>query len=76
MAGKRVIKKNKKSRKKSSFRKKIRKFEKQMLEDVEEVEYWVRARRKFLIKLAWTIGIVVFLLILSHFLLRVRGVGI
>jgi len=51
-------------------------IEKNIKKDVKELEDWMKARRKFLIKLAWVIGIVAILLIVSHFLLRVWGTGV
>jgi hypothetical protein len=59
-------------------RKKVRKtsLKKKIMHEVEDVEAWVKARRKFLIKLAWVLGIIVALIILSQIYLRVRGVGV
>ncbi len=51
-------------------------IEKNIKKDVKELEDWMKARRKFLIKLAWVIGLVAILLIISHFWLRVWGRGV
>jgi len=45
-------------------------------ETAEEVEQWVIERKKFFKKLGWVVGFIVLLLIISHFYLRVKGVGI
>lgn len=63
----------KRARKKIS---EIKKIERDIEHEVEDVERWVIERRKFFIKLGWTILLVVALLIFSHFFLRVKGTGI
>lgn len=74
MVKKRAGKKNRKVSKKNKnlIEREIDSIE----EDIEDVENWVIERRKFFKKLAWVIGFIALLLILSHFYLRVRGVGI
>ena len=44
--------------------------------DIVHAERWMHERRKFFIKLGFVIGLVVVLLIISHFYLRTSGVGI
>ncbi len=51
-------------------------FEKELEEEVEEVESWVKERRKFFIKLAWVLGLLIVLLLASHYYLRMRGLGL
>ena len=51
-------------------------LQKQIEKEAEEVERWIIERKKFLKKLAWVVGIITFLLIISHFYLRVNGVGV
>jgi len=43
--------------------------------EIEEIEQWVIERKKFLVKLGWVAGIIIVLLVLSHFYLRVEGFG-
>jgi len=43
--------------------------------EVDEIEAWIAERKKFFIKLGWVVGIIILLLILSHFYLRVKGFG-
>jgi len=65
------------------FKKEIKKLnreistvEKNIGENIEAVEDWVIARRKFLIKLGWVVGFIGILLILSNLYLRTFGMGI
>ena len=51
-------------------------FEKELKKEIQEVEKWILERRKFLIKLAWVVGFVSVLLIVSKFYLRVSGVEV
>jgi len=44
--------------------------------EVQEVEQWIIERKKFFIKLAWTVGLITALIILSNVYLRIKGVGI
>lgn len=44
--------------------------------EVQEVEQWIIERKKFFIKLAWTVGLITALIILSNVYLRTKGVGI
>lgn len=44
--------------------------------DIKHAEKWMFQRRKFLIKLGFVIGFVALLLIISHFYLRIKGVGV
>lgn len=64
-----VSKKSVKKRKKNSLEQEIK-------QDIKEVEEWIIERKKFLIKLAWVIGFIAVLLIISHIYLRVAGAGI
>ena len=72
----------KKHKSKSGFRKSIKKLERQadklddefdisknIEKEEKEVEDWVKARRKFLIKLGWVAGLIIVLLLVSHFYL-------
>ena len=43
--------------------------------EIEEVEDWIIARKKFLIKLGWVAGFITILLIISHLYLRVKAFG-
>ena len=43
--------------------------------EVKELEQWMVERKKFLIKLGWVAGLIVFLLIFSRLYLRVKGFG-
>jgi len=73
-----VVKKRKKTKntkKKSGFEKGINKLEKEIDKEVKEIEGWIMQRRKFLIKLAWVVGLMAILLIISHYYMRVRGFG-
>ncbi|MDD5191983.1 MAG: hypothetical protein PHH54_06795 [Candidatus Nanoarchaeia archaeon] len=75
----RKIKRTKSRKSKPSFKKELKgiekSFEKQIDKDVKEAEKWMIQRRKFLIKLAWVLGGITVLLILSHMYLRIAGVG-
>ena len=64
----------KKVKKISNIQKRVQKFEREMIKDVDDAQKWIYARKKFFIKLAWVIGFVVLLLILSHLFLRVKVV--
>jgi len=59
-----------------SFKKEIKRFEKDLGKEIKDVEKWMHERKKFFIKLAWVVGFIIALLIFSHFYLRVYGVGI
>lgn len=72
----------KKHKSKSSFRKNIKKLERQadrlddefdisknLEKEEKEVEKWMIQRRKFLIKLGWVAGLIIVLLLVSHFYL-------
>lgn len=50
-------------------------IEKEIEREVEKIEGWVTERKRFLIKLAWVVGLITALLIISQLYLRVRGVG-
>jgi len=50
-------------------------FDKQINKEFKEVEGWMLQRRKFLIKLAWVLGFITILLVVSHIYLRTRGMG-
>ncbi len=49
--------------------KELRRLEKELDEDLENVEKWILARRKFFIKLFWVVLIIVVILIASNLLL-------
>lgn len=66
------IKVRKSPKKDSSFEK----FEEELKEEIEEAEEWMKERKKFLIKLAWVIGFITILLVVSHIYLRTKGLGI
>lgn len=74
MAKKKSVRK--KAVKKSSRKKASRKISKkkdfdigeEIKEEVQEIEKWVIARRKFLIKLAWVLGLIAALLIILTFI--------
>jgi len=53
----------------------IKDIEENLEETAEEVEKWIIERRKFFKKLAWVAGIIILLLVLSHFYLRVHIAG-
>ena len=59
-----------------SLKKDIERVEKQIKKDIDNVEDWVIARRKFLIKFGIVVGVIALLLILSRFYLRTFGVGV
>lgn len=63
------IKKEVKSKKKNSIEQEIK-------HELKEVEDWIIEKRKFLIKLAWVVGFILALLIISHIYLRVAGAGV
>jgi len=54
----------------------INNFEKKLEQEIQEVEQWIIERKKFFKKLAWLVGMIAVLLIVSHIYLRVQGVGI
>ena len=65
-----------------TLKKEIKKLNKQIDEvrdniqdDIEDVQDWMIARRKFLIKLTWVVGFIAALLIISHIYLRI-SVGV
>lgn len=49
--------------------------DKQIDKEFKEVEAWMIQRKKFLIKLAWVLGFITILLIVSHVYLRTKGMG-
>lgn len=51
-------------------------FQKELVKEIEEVEAWVKERKKFFIKLGWTIGFIALLLLVSHLYLRTRGLSL
>jgi hypothetical protein len=51
-------------------------FEKELKSELRFAERWMVERRKFFIKLGWTVGVIALLLILSNIYLRVRGLGV
>ena len=66
-----------------SFKKEIQKLDKEIgqignniQENIKDVEKWVLARRKFLIKLGFVVGFIAVLLILSNLYLRTTGIGV
>lgn len=64
---------------KSNFKKDLEDIEiridKQIDKEFKEVEAWMVQRKKFLIKLAWVLGLITVLLVVSHIYLRIHGVG-
>jgi len=54
-----------------NFNKQIDEMSENIQNNIEDVQDWVIARRKFLIKLCWVIGLIGVLLIISHFYFRV-----
>lgn len=58
------------------FNKKFNSVEKEIEHEIKDVEKWMIERRKFFIKLGWTVLLVAALWIFSHFFLRVKGVGV
>jgi len=55
---------------------KKRSFEKGLEKEIHEVEAWVKQRKRFFIKLAWIVGFIVVLLIVSSLYLKVGGVRV
>lgn len=49
--------------------------DRQINKEFKEVEGWMLQRRKFLIKLAWVLGFITLLLIVSRVYLRTKGMG-
>jgi len=65
-------------KKKVSSKKKVVDKEKgidDFVDEIMEVEEWIIERKNFLIKLAWVIGFITVLLIVSNFFLKVGGFG-
>jgi len=60
----------KKTRKRSS------KFNSELRREVQDVERWILERKKFFKKLAWVVGLIAALLIISNLYLRVKGAGL
>ena len=64
---------------KSGFKRDLEDIEirvdKQINKEFKEVEAWMVQRKKFLIKLAWVLGLISVLLIVSHVYLRTKGMG-
>jgi len=58
------------------IKKEIKSIEKNIERDIKHAEKWAHQRRKFFIKLSYVVGFIVFLLIISHFYLRISGVGV
>ena len=58
-----------------NVKKEMKKFEKKVDREFEEVEQWIVERKKFLIKLGWVAGIIIVLLVVSHLYLRTKGFG-
>ncbi len=53
----------------------ILKIEKAVKRDIKYTERWMYERKKFLIKLAWILGFISVLLIVSNLYMKVRGFG-
>lgn len=66
--GKKVSRKKKNSE--------LERLEETLKYDIKKTEQWIIEQRKFLIKLAWMLGLMILLLIISHFFLRIQGAGI
>jgi len=77
---KRVVKTTKRTNQKTSKSRKtsnnVKKLEKQIAKDIKKAEKWVVERRKFFIKLAWVLGIIIALLIISQIYLKVMVDGV
>lgn len=58
--------------KKFSNKSAIKKLER----EIHDVEKWVQERKKFLIKLAWTVFFITLLIIISNVYLRVSGIWV
>jgi hypothetical protein len=72
MVKKKVKKTNEFEKRFKNFNKGIDKFEKEIDKEVKDAEKWVIARRKFFIKLCWTILLIGFLLIISNIFMKVK----
>jgi len=62
--------------KKRTLKQSIKKFEKELGNEIDDAEKWMKARKNFFIKLAWVAGLIIALLIFSHYYLRTGGVGV
>jgi len=58
-----------------SIEKELGSIEKRIDREFKEVETWMIERKKFLIKLGWVVGLIIVLLIFSHFYFRTKGFG-
>jgi len=50
-------------------------IEKDVKKDIKYAERWMYERKKFFVKLAWVVGLITLLIILSNIYLRVKGFG-
>ncbi|MFH1358852.1 MAG: hypothetical protein ABIH37_03130 [archaeon] len=64
MPKKKIVKKSARKTKSKSTS-----FERQLGREVVEVEKWVHQRKRFFIKLAWVVGFILALIIISNFYL-------
>ncbi len=53
----------------------IKKIEKGIKGEIKYTEKWMHERRKFLIKLAWVLGFITVLLVVSNVYMKIRGFG-
>jgi hypothetical protein len=58
-----------------TIEKDIKKVEKAVETDIKYAEKWMHERKKFLVKLAWVLGLIIFLLIISNVYMKVKGFG-
>ena len=58
-----------------NIEKDIKKIEKEFKGEIKYAEKWMHERKKFLVKLAWVLGIITVLLIASNFYMKVKGFG-
>jgi len=63
-------------KKRATTKKKTSKKQSLIQEEIQEIEKWIIERKKFFIKLAWTVGFILALIILSNIYLKTKGVGI
>ena len=53
----------------------IKKIEKSIKGEIKYAEKWMHERKKFLVKLAWVLGFITVLLIVSNIYMKVKGFG-
>ena len=57
-------------------RKKSVKKLKTLDQEIQEVENWIKERRKFFIKLGIVLILVIILIIISNYYLKINGIGV